>query len=308
MSDKLLVEYINDFLEYCELDKNLAQGTVTIYGYYLGTFARWLGENAMMPQDLTEDTIRDYRLYLSRYVNPVKGPLKRSTQGYFLIALRAFVRYLNKKGIKTLAPDQIELGKNRDRSIKFLTHEHLEQMLAQPDTGKPEGLRDRAILELLFSTGLRVSELVKLDREKINLETKEFGIIGKGGRARVVFVSTRAAEIVSRYLTGRQDIWSPLFIRYSGRETAENNGEKMRLTSRSVERMVTKYVKKAKIPIAATPHTLRHLFATDLLMNGADIRSVQEMLGHKNIATTQIYTHVTNVHLKEVHEKFHDKY
>ena len=307
MQDKLLVEYITDFLEYCELDRALSPLTVKMYGYYLSSFSGWLGEKPLKPDELTEDVIRDYRLYLSRYVNPVKGPLKRSTQGYFLIALRAFVRYLNKKGIKTLAPDQIELGKNRDRSIKFLTHEHLEQMLAQPDTSKPEGLRDRAILELLFSTGLRVSELVKLDREKINLETKEFGIIGKGGRARVVFVSTRAAEIVSRYLVQRQDIWSPLFIRYSGAESSESNGEKMRLTSRSVERMVTKYCKAARIPVAATPHTLRHSFATDLLMNGADLRSVQEMLGHKNVATTQIYTHVTNAKLREVHEKYHDK-
>lgn len=307
MNDKLLVEYITDFLEYCELDRALSPLTVKMYGYYLNSFSGWLGENQMRPSGLTEDVIRDYRLYLSRYVNPVKGPLKRSTQGYFLIAIRAFVRFLTKKGVKTLAADQIELGKNRDRSIKFLTREHLEQILAQPDTSKPEGMRDRAMLELLFSTGLRVSELTKLDREKLNLETREFGIIGKGGRARVVFISTRAAEIVSRYLTMRQDNWSPLFIRYSGRQVEENNGEKMRLTPRSVERMVTKYCKSARIPVAATPHTLRHTFATDLLMNGADLRSVQEMLGHKNVATTQIYTHVTNAKLREVHEKYHDK-
>ena len=195
-NDKLLVEYITDFLEYCELDRALSPLTVKMYGYYLGTFSGWLSEidKPLEPSQLTEEIIREFRLHLSRYVNPVKGPLKRSTQGYFLIALRAFVRFLNKKGVKTLAADQIELGKNRDRSIKFLTRDHLDQMLAQPDTSKPEGMRDRAMLELLFSTGLRVSELVKLNREKINLDTKEFGIIGKGGRARVVFISTNAGS------------------------------------------------------------------------------------------------------------------
>jgi site-specific recombinase XerD len=216
------------------------------------------------------------------------------------------LRFLNKKGVKTLTPDEIELGKSRDRQIKFLTKDHLEALLAGPDTSTDEGLRDRAILELFFSTGLRVSELTRLDRDKVNLDSKEFGIIGKGGRARVVFMSARATETLGRYLTTRQDSWSPLFIRYSGSEDSGENGNKMRLTPRSVERMVAKYVKKARLPVNATPHTLRHSFATDLLMNGADLRSVQEMLGHKNVATTQIYTHVTNAKLREVHEKFHD--
>lgn len=309
MTDKLLVEYITDFLEYCELDRALSPLTVKMYGYYLESFAGWLAQSdqAIKPNELTEETIRDYRLYLSRYVNPIKGPLAKSTQSYFLIALRAMLRFLNKKGVKTLTPDEIELGKNRDRQIKFLSKEHLEALLAGPDTSTPEGLRDRAILELFFSTGLRVSELTRLDREKVNLETREFGIIGKGGRARVVFISTRSAETLGRYLTTRQDSWSPLFIRYSGSQDATDSGNKMRLTPRSVERMVSKYVKKARLPVNATPHTLRHSFATDLLMNGADLRSVQEMLGHKNVATTQIYTHVTNAKLREVHEKFHGK-
>ncbi|MCL4390568.1 MAG: tyrosine-type recombinase/integrase [Patescibacteria group bacterium] len=292
-----LNKQITDFLEYCELDRNLSPLTVKMYGYYLATFAGWLGDRA-----ITEDTIREYRLYLSRYVNPVKGPLAKSTQGYFLIAIRAMLRFLNKKGIKTLAPDQIELGKNRDRQIKFLAHEQLERLIAAPDTSKDEGLRDRAILELLFSTGLRVAELVKLDRDKINLETREFGIIGKGGRGRVVFISTRAKDALSRYLTTRLDQARPLFIRYSGKMD-----ENRRLSARSVERMVTKYVKKARLPVAATPHTIRHSTATDLLMNGADLRSVQEILGHKNVATTQIYTHVTNAHLREIFEKYHSK-
>jgi len=307
--EKLLVEYITDFLEYCELDRGLSPLTVKMYGYYLESFSGWLAANdrAVKPSGLDEELIRDYRLYLSRYVNPVKGPLAKSTQNYFLIAIRAFVRFLNRKGIKTLSPDQIDLGKNRDRQLKFLSKEQLEQLLTQPDTGSEQGLRDRAILELLFSCGLRVAELTKLNRDQINLKTKEFGIIGKGGRARVVFVSTRASEILSRYLTMRQDQARALFIRYSGRIDETVGGEKMRLTPRSVERMVTKYVKKARLPVNATPHTLRHSFATDLLMNGADLRSVQEMLGHKNVATTQIYTHVTNAKLREVHEKFHGK-
>lgn len=307
--EKLLVEYITDFLEYCELDRNLSPLTVKMYGYYLESFSGWLAssDRPVKPSELSEELIREYRLYLSRYVNPVKGPLAKSTQNYFLIAIRAFLRYLNRKGIKTLAPDQIELGKGRDRQLKFLSKDQLEHLLAGPDTARPDGLRDRAILELLFSTGLRVSELTKLNRDQINLDTREFGIIGKGGRGRVVFVSTRAAERLSSYLSSRQDSARPLFIRYSGKIDETNGGEKMRLTPRSVERMVAKYVKWARLPVNATPHTLRHSFATDLLMNGADLRSVQELLGHKNVATTQIYTHVTNAKLREVHEKFHGK-
>lgn len=260
MGDKLLVEYITDFLEYCELDRALSPLTVKMYGYYLESFAGWLAQKdkALYPGGLTEDVIRDYRLYLSRYVNPVKGPLAKSTQNYFLIAIRAMLRFLNRKGVKTLAPDQIELGKNRDRQIKFLTKEHLEALLAGPDTSTQEGLRDRAILELFFSTGLRVSELTRLDRERVNLDTREFGVIGKGGRARVVFISSRSCETLGRYLSQRQDSWAPLFIRYSGTKDESENGKRMRLTPRSVERMVAKYVKKAKLPVNATPHTLRH--------------------------------------------------
>lgn len=301
---KLLVEHITDFLEYCELDRNLSPLTVKMYGYYLESFHGWLqsqGKN-LSPDQLTEAVIRNYRLHLSRYVNPVKGPLAKSTQNYFLIAIRAFLRFLGKKGVPTLAPDQIELGKNRDRTLKFLSKDQLDHLLAGPDTSNDAGVRDRAILELLFSTGLRVSELVKLDREKINLEGGEVPIIGKGGRARVVFISSRARDCLSRYLSCRLDSWRPLFIRYRGK-----TDESMRLSARSVERLVTKYVKKARLPVAATPHTLRHSLATDLLMNGADLRSVQEILGHKNVATTQIYTHVTNTHLREVFEKYHNK-
>ncbi len=302
--DKLLVEYITDFLEYCELDRGLSPSTVKMYGYYLGNFASWLAavDKPLKPQDLNEETVRQYRLYLSRYVNPVKGPLAKSTQNYFLIALRAFLRFLTKKGTKTLAPDQIDLGKNRDRQIKFLDHQQLEQLLAAPDETSEMGLRDRAIMELLFSTGLRVAELVKLNRDQINLNTGEFGIIGKGGRARVVFISTTAAEWLSGYLAARQDSGKPLFIQYRGKKTDEK-----RLTVRSIQWLVKKYALRARIPIKLSPHGLRHSFATNLLSNGADLRSVQEMLGHKNVATTQIYTHVTNKQLKDVFKKFHDQ-
>ncbi len=313
MTEKLLVEYITDFLEYCELDRALSPLTVKMYAHYLNRFSDWLTEGGkkIRPDELNEEIVRQYRLYLSRYVNPVKGELKRSTQGYFLIALRSFLRYLTKKGISTLAPDQIELGKTRDRVIKFLDKNQLEKLLGAVDTSNDQGLRDRAILEMLFSTGLRVSELVKLDRQKINVNSREIGITGKGGRTRVVFLSERAVSCLSRYLTTRQDTWGPLFVRFrggrGGKPEEEQTGNGFRLSVRGVQRIVEKYVKKARLPINASPHTLRHVFATDLLRNGADLRSVQELLGHKNIATTQIYTHVTNPQLKETFEKFHDK-
>lgn len=307
--DKLLVEYLPDFLEYCELDRNLSVLTVKTYSYYLNSFGSWLATEdlPLKPADLTEEIIRQYRLYLSRYVNPVTGPLARNTQNYFLIVIRAFLRFLARKDIPSLSAEQVDLGKNRDRNITFLTKESLDQILIQPDTSTETGLRDRAILELLFSTGLRVSELTKLDRDKINLHTGEFGVIGKGGRARVVFVSSRAKEALSRYLSRRLDQARPLFIRYSGKIDEIDNGTKMRLTPRSVERLVAKYARLAKVPVKVSPHTIRHSFATDLLRNGADLRSVQEMLGHKNVATTQIYTHVTNKQLRQVHEQFHSK-
>lgn len=309
--EKLLVEHITNFLEYCELDRALSPLTVKMYGYYLETFSGWLAtsDQALKPSDLTEDIIREYRLYLSRYVNPVKGPLAKSTQNYFLIAIRSFLRYLNRKGIKTLPPDQIDLGKGRDRSVKFLSKEQFDKLVMAPDTSTDAGLRDRAILELLFSTGLRVAELVKLDRDKIDLKSRELGIVGKGGRTRVVFISDMAGKSLSRYLAVRHDSWKPLFINYRGKVDVENNpvGEKKRLTAWSVEWLVRKYALKAKLPVRPTPHTLRHTFATDLLRNGADLRSVQELLGHKNVATTQIYTHVTNPQLRSVFEKFHGK-
>ncbi len=299
------------FLEYCELDKNLSLRTVRMYGYYLMFFQGWLLEEYKVDDfdisKIDEEVIRQFRLYIShKYKNPYKGDLKRTTQNYFLIALRSFLRYLIKHKHKVIPPEVIELGKQRDRSIKFLQPEDLQRLFDSVDTSEIPGMRDRAILEVLFSTGLRVSELAALNRDQINLDTGEFGVIGKGGKARVVFISKRAKHWLEIYFANRDDPYRPLFIRYSGPNSDEGlTDEKLRLSVRSIERMIDKYRKKAGILFRIGPHVLRHSYATDLLSHGADLRSVQEMLGHKNIATTQIYTHVTNTRLKEIHEKFH---
>lgn len=299
------------FLEYSELDRNLSLKTVKMYGYYLLFFQTWLFTQTKTEdfevEKIDENIVRNFRLYLSHnYKNISKGPLKRQTQNYFLVALRSFFRYLIKQKLPVLSPDMIELGKLRDRNIKFLSENDLERLFRSVDTTDEPGIRDRTILEVLFSTGLRVSELAALDREKVNLETSEFGVMGKGGKMRVVFLSANAKEWLAKYLQVRKDSYSPLFIRYSGPTGDEGlTVEKNRLSVRSIERLVDKYRKKAGILDKIGPHALRHSFATDLLSHGADLRSVQEMLGHKNIATTQIYTHVTNARLKEVHEKFH---
>ncbi len=303
-------EAILRFLEYCELDKNLSIRTVRMYGYYLQFFQGWFlktkNTEDFSVEKIDENVIREFRLYLSHnYKNPFKGSLKRQTQNYFLVALRSFFRYLLKQKMSVLSPEMIELGKLRDRNIKFLQPNQLEELFRVVETKDESGLRDRAILETLFSTGLRVSELVGLNRENANLETGEFGVIGKGGKARVVFLSKRAKEWLTKYLFRRKDPYRPLFVRYSGPKVKELSDENMRLSARSIERMVEKYRKKAGITVRIGPHVLRHSYATDLLQHGADLRSVQEMLGHKNISTTQIYTHVTNVRLKEIHEKYH---
>lgn len=310
-----LNEAILQFLEYCELDRNLSQKTIKMYSYYLNFFKEWFTKvqsskfkvKSFNVEDITEETIRQFRLYLSReYINPFKGELKKQTQNYFLVALRSFFRFLIRKKLKVIPPEMIELGKMRDRNIKFLLEDELKKLLETPNTQKIRGLRDRAILEVLFSTGLRVSELVSLNRDQVNIELGEFGVIGKGGRARVVFLSERAKTWLKKYLDARKDPYRPLFIRYSGPKPKEGlTDEKFRLTARSIERMIDKYRKKAGILFRIGPHVIRHSFATDLLSHGADIRSVQEMLGHKNISTTQIYTHVTNVRLKEIHQKYH---
>lgn len=302
-----LPDLINQFLEYLEIEKNSSKLTIRDYHHYLETFAQWFQKNypEKSIQDLNLDIIRRYRVFLSNKTDPKGQTLKKVTQNYYVIALRSFLRYLIKHDVKTLEPSKIDLPKTESRSLKFLERDQVDRLVTMADTSKIDGLRDRAIMELLFSTGLRVSELVKLNHDQINLERREFGVIGKGGRSRIVFISERAAEWLSRYLSERTDTYKPLFIRYSGREDPSDHGEKMRLTPRSVERMIKKYVRLARLPVDATVHTLRHSFATDLLTNGADIRSVQEMLGHKNIATTQIYTHITNKKLREIHNSFH---
>lgn len=257
--------------------------------------------------DINQDIIRSYRVYLSRLTDRKGGTLSRKTQGYHAIALRSFLKWLIKNDAKVMSPEKIDLPKISERQIKFLDGGQVDRLLNAPLQDKLTGKRDKAILEVLFSTGLRVSELVSLDRDKVDLERREFGVVGKGGRARVVFLSSRAAEWIKKYLQAREDKFKPLFIRHKGRVDPTTSDEKMRLGVRSVQRLIKKYSRKMRLPIEVTPHVLRHSFATDLLIAGADIRSVQEMLGHKNIQTTQVYTHVTHKHLKDIHERFHGK-
>lgn len=310
-----LEEAVKQFLEYLEIERNVSQLTVRNYNHYLHRLVMFLA--GLLPaatadlnvEDLTADRIREYRLFLSRFSDDKGMSLKRVTQNYHLIAVRSFLKYMMKRDISAVHPEKIDLAKAESHSLKFLERSDVDRLLSMPSISDEEGLRDKAILELLFSTGLRVSELVGLNRDQINFERREFGVIGKGRRARVVFLSDGAVEWVERYLASRRDESKALFIRYNGPtpESGAEESESLRLSARSVQRMVEKYVKKAKLPIKITPHGLRHSYATDLLHNGADLRAIQEMLGHKNVSTTQIYTHVTNPQLREIHHKFHRK-
>lgn len=297
---------ITDFLEYLEIERNASQRTIKNYDHYLRRFLEFAGD--IDPSVIDLALTRKYRLFLARYTDPQTGqPLKRVTQNYFMIALRAFLRYLARQDVKTLSAEKVELGDQDPSPLKVLDENSLASLLAAPNPNTKDGLRDKVILEMLFSTGLRVSELSSLNRDQINLQRQEFGIVGKGGKERVVFISDDAKNWLERYLALRHDDFKPLFIRYQGKVEVGGTGETMRLTTRSIERIVEKYVKQVGLSVKATPHTLRHNFATDLLVNGADIRSVQEMLGHSNISTTQIYTHITNRQLKDVHKAFHGK-
>lgn len=303
---------ITDFLEYLEVERNASQKTIQNYDHYLKRFLEFVRSTGsgqagdIEPDKINLNLIRKYRLYLSRWRDPrIDTPLKRVTQNYFMIALRAFLRYLARQDVTTLSAEKIELGESEAAPLKILDEESLVRLLQSPDVLDKRGLRDKALLETLFSTGLRVSELASLNCDTVNLDRGEFSVVGKGSKERIVFLSESATKWLDQYLKSRKDPYKPLFIRYQGKEDLETGGEAMRLTPRSIERIVEKYVKAAGVSIKATPHTLRHSFATDLLINGADIRSVQEMLGHSNIATTQIYTHVTNKHLKDVHKSFH---
>ncbi len=307
-------DLINDFLEYCEIEKNHSELTIRNYDHYLRRFLDFAESNRsrdLRPEQITPELVRKYRLYLNRLNTELGGNLAKITQNYHIIALRAFLKYLTKRDIKSLPAEKVELGNLKRRQIDFLEIKEVESLLQAPEKypSKKEiiTLRDSAILETLFSTGLRVSELVGLDRDKINLERGEFTIRGKGGKDRAVFLSDNAKEKIKTYLSHRDDNAKPLFIHYSGVKEGLDEGEYMRLTPRSIQRMVSKYAKLTGITKKVTPHMLRHSFATDLLINGADIRSVQAMLGHSSITTTQAYTHITNTHLREIHKTFHKK-
>ena len=294
-----------DFLEYLEIEQNRSQKTIHNYDHYLTRLNDFAGD--IKVSDIDAELIRKWRLWLNRLGTNVSDELQKNTQNYHLIALRSFLKFCAKRDIDALPADKIELARVVRKQVTFLNPDELERLFAQPDVSTLAGLRDRAILELLFSSGLRVSELVGLDREHINVKRREFMVRGKGQKDRPIFISEDAADWVQQYFDKRADTSKVAFARYSGRKTVDTSGNFHRLTARSVQRMVAKYALLAGITKHVSPHTLRHSFATDLLMNGADLRSVQAMLGHSNISTTQIYTHVTDPHLKSVHEKFHHK-
>lgn len=298
-----------EFFSYLQVERGASPLTLRNYRLYLRRFLEFFEKEGIRAnlEDINQQIVSSYRIFLSNLPDGKGGNLSRRTQGYHAIALRSFLKWLIKNDFKVMAPDKIDLPKLEERQVKFLSGEHVDRLLNAPTLSSIQGKRDKAILEVFFSTGLRVSELTKLNRDKVDFNRREFGIVGKGGRARVVFLSTRASDWLKRYIEARHDKFKPLFIRHKGKVDIRSSDESMRLTPRSVQRMIKKYVKKVKLPVEATPHVLRHSFATDLLMAGADIRSVQEMLGHKNISTTQIYTHVTDKQLKEVHSAFHGK-
>ncbi len=303
MAHVSLRKHVVPFLEYLEIEKGRSQKTVQNYDFYLKRFLEWAGDPKT--NEVSQDMVRQYRLYLNRLEDPTRGALKKNTQNYHLIALRSFLKYLARHDIETLAPEKIELAKQGSRDIGFLDAEDIERLLNAPtesDAHPLLRLRDRAILELLFSTGMRVSEIANLKRDELNLKRDEFSVRGKGDKVRVVFVSHQARHWTGQYLDARDDEVPFLFVRH---DRASSAAEPKPITPRSIERLVKHYAAAAGITKKVTPHTLRHSFATDLLMNGADIRSVQAMLGHSSITTTQVYTHVTNRQLKDVHQAFH---
>jgi len=313
-SNKPIVEHIIDFLDYIDVEKNLGEKTQITYHRLLKKFTDWLKAQKLenlLPHELTPEHIWQYRVFLARSHQNKKSaqPLKKISQNYYLIALRALLNFFAQRDILSLPAEKIKLAKKKkDIKVKFLTLEQIEKLLLSPDTTTSTGLRDRAILETLFSTGMRVAELVALNKEQIkipsSLEELEISIVGKGGRVRPVYLSARCLKWLKLYLDDREKNGfgqeKALFIRYKGPKTGS-----LRLTTRSVENIVKAYTIKAGLPVFTVPHTLRHSFATDLLTKGVDIRTVQEFLGHSDISTTQIYTHVVSKHLKEVHRQFH---
>ncbi|MCF7815779.1 MAG: tyrosine-type recombinase/integrase [Candidatus Pacebacteria bacterium] len=305
-----LSELKREFLEYLEIEKGRSILTISNYDRYLARFLTYA--NTEDPQKLTEQTVREYRLWLNRQPGTKTGrqidTLKRKTQNYYLIALRAFLKYLRKRSIESLNPELIELAKVPDRSLDLISTQELNRLMDAPDVNTTRGLRDHAILELLFSTGLRVSELCSLSQEDVDLSRDEFSVRGKGDKVRVVFLSDTARNAIKEYLKVRKDFDDAMFVQYGKNSKKEEVKNKdLRLTPRSVQRIIKQYATIAGITRKVTPHVIRHSFATDLLSNGADIRSVQALLGHANIATTQIYTHVTDKHLRDIHKKFHSR-
>ena len=298
-------EALTDFLEHLEVEGGRSPKTIANYQLYLERFIDFAGDITV--DKLTSEVIRRYRLWLNRYKNETTNEeLSLITQSYHLIALRGFLTYLSRRNITSLAADKIILPKTIRKQVTFLQYDEVVRMINQIPTDTEAGLRDRAIVELLFSSGLRVSELVNLNRDHINLSRREFMVRGKGQKDRPVFISKSAAEHVSSYLDARTDSLPALFLSYSRRNAAPNlSGDYRRLSARSIQRMISQYARLAGITKHVSPHTMRHSFATDLLMNGADLRSVQSLLGHSNISTTQVYTHVTDQHLKDIHERFH---
>ncbi len=294
---------LRDFFEYLEIERGRSQKTIENYDHYINRFLSW--SKISNPQDITPELVRNFRLYLNRFEDSNGLRLKKATQNYHIIALRSFLKYLAKRDIKTLAAEKIEVGKNPSHEVEFLDDEELERLLQAASAGDIKTLRARAILELLFSAGLRVSELVQINRDQLNLQRQEFSVRGKGDKIRIVFISDTAKKALERYLEKRIDIDPALFVRFSKNKNFRE--ETKRLTSRSIQRIVKFYAAKAGIVKDVHPHTLRHSFATNLLSNGADIRSVQTMLGHSSITTTQVYTHITNKQLKEIHKQFHGK-
>jgi site-specific recombinase XerD len=299
-----LAELKQQFLEYLEIERGRSVKTVENYDRYLNRFFEF--SKVKNPSDLTEEQVREFRLYLNRQAGTKVGgrteTMKRRTQNYYLIALRAFLKFLRKRGVSSLSPERIELAKVPERSLDLISANELDRLLSAPKNDDIEGCRDRAILQLLFSTGLRISELCSLSTDDVDLSRDEFSVRGKGDKVRVVFLSDEAKEAIKKYLAMRKDMDDALFVRYGKKAHV---GEDPRVTPRTVQRLLKHYAAKAGITRKVTPHVIRHSFATDLLSNGADLRSVQALLGHAHIGTTQIYTHVTDAHLREVHKKFH---
>jgi len=301
---KVLDSLIKDFLEYLEVERGRSQRTIRNYDFYLKRFSKWAGNP--IPRKITKEIIHRYRLWLNRLTEGREGEtLKKSTQNYHLIALRSFLKYLARQDILSLPPEQIELAKQSKRTVEFLEAEELNRLLsvAKKKAVGIIGMRDFAILELLFATGMRVSELANLKIEQVNLKRDEFTVRGKGDKPRVVFLSDSAKEALKSYLSKRQDTSPFMFVSHDRAKAGRKNTGP--ITSRSIQRIVERDATEAGITKKITPHTLRHTFATDLLLSGADIRSVQSMLGHESITTTQVYTHITNKQMKEVHKKFH---